>query len=56
VARLDTDLRVCRGGPTVVSAGVEGCRTVLVPGADHLLPLRAADRLAAAIAEAADEL
>jgi hypothetical protein len=27
----------------------------LVPGVDHLLPLRAADRLAAAVAEAAGE-
>jgi pimeloyl-ACP methyl ester carboxylesterase len=38
-----------------VAMRLDGCPTVLVPGADHLLPLRAADRLAAAVAEAADE-
>jgi hypothetical protein len=34
---------------------LDGCPTTLVPGAVHLLPLGAADRLAAAIAEAARE-
>jgi pimeloyl-ACP methyl ester carboxylesterase len=38
-----------------IAARLDGCQTVVVPGADHLLPLRAADRLAAAVAEAAGE-
>ena len=38
-----------------VAMRLDGCPAVLVPGADHLLPLRAADRLAAAVAEAAGE-
>jgi 3-oxoadipate enol-lactonase len=38
-----------------VATRLDGCPTVLVPGADHLLPLRAADRLAAAVAEAVGE-
>jgi pimeloyl-ACP methyl ester carboxylesterase len=36
-----------------IAMRLDGCRTVVVPGADHLLPLRAADRLAAAIVDAA---
>jgi 3-oxoadipate enol-lactonase len=39
-----------------IAARIDGCRTVLVPGADHLLPLRDPDRLAAAIAEVAVRL
>lgn len=41
--------------PTVADAGhaiagrIDGCRTVLVPGADHMLPLRAPDRIADAV-------
>lgn len=38
-----------------IAMRLDGCRTVVVPGADHLLPLRAADRLAAAVVEAAGE-
>ncbi|HXT87754.1 MAG TPA: hypothetical protein VN714_00700 [Trebonia sp.] len=38
-----------------VAMRLDDCPTVLVPGADHLLPLRAVDRLAAAIAEAVGE-
>lgn len=38
-----------------IAARLDGCQTVVVPGADHLLPLRAADRLAAAVTEAAGE-
>jgi len=36
-----------------IAARLDGCRTLLAPGADHLLPLRAPHRLAAAIAEIA---
>jgi pimeloyl-ACP methyl ester carboxylesterase len=36
-----------------IAARLDGCRTVLVPGADHLLPLRDPHRLAEAIAEVA---
>jgi 3-oxoadipate enol-lactonase len=33
-----------------IAARLDGCRTLQVPGADHLLPLRAPDRLAEAVA------
>jgi len=33
-----------------IATRLDGCRTLLVPGADHLLPLRAPGRLAEAIA------
>ena len=36
-----------------IAARIDGCRTALVPGADHLLPLRDPHRLADAIAEVA---
>jgi pimeloyl-ACP methyl ester carboxylesterase len=34
-----------------IAGRIPACRTVVVPGADHLLPLRAPDRLAGLIAE-----
>ena len=36
-----------------ISAKLDGCREVVVPGADHLLPLRDPLRLAWAISEVA---
>lgn len=34
-----------------IAAGIPGCRTIVMPGADHLLPLRAPDWLADVIDE-----
>ena len=36
-----------------IAARLDGSRTVLVPGADHMLPLRTPARLAEIIGEAA---
>jgi len=36
-----------------IGARLDRCRTVMVPAADHLLPLRATRRLAAAIEQVA---
>ena len=38
---------------SVIAAKLDDCREVLVPAADHLLPLRAPLRLAQAVSEVA---
>jgi 3-oxoadipate enol-lactonase len=47
----DLDYPLMRDCGERIAGRIPGCRTVLVPGADHLLPLRAPDRLADLITE-----
>lgn len=38
-----------------IAARIDGCQTIVVPGADHMLPLRAPELVANAIADVADQ-
>ena len=49
----DLEYPMVREASHAIAARLDGSRTVLLPGADHLLPLREPERLAAAIAAVA---
>jgi pimeloyl-ACP methyl ester carboxylesterase len=49
----DLDYAMVRDCGERIAARIPGCRLIVVPGADHLLPLRAPDALADIIAELA---
>jgi pimeloyl-ACP methyl ester carboxylesterase len=53
VVRGDREYPMVAGCADAIAAGIPGCGHVIVPGADHLLPLRTPARLAEIITELA---
>jgi 3-oxoadipate enol-lactonase len=53
VVRGDREYPMVAGCADMVASRIPGCRRVIIPGADHMLPLRAPARLAQIIASSA---
>jgi len=54
VAVGDLEYPMVAESARAMASRIPGCRTVLIPGADHLIPLRAPGRLAEIVAAAAE--
>jgi 3-oxoadipate enol-lactonase len=46
MVRGDREYPMVAAGADAIASRIPGCRRIVVPGADHMLPLRVPDRLA----------